>query len=447
MTGRRKYVITIALVLALVAGAYATIFPIKKSTRLGLDLQGGVSVILTAKDTPGSPVNEDSMRQAEMIIRNRVDGIGVGEPEIQRQGDRNILVQLPGIKDPEDAIKLMGKPAMLEFAIVNDKYANITDNEVDPQTGKKISPNLNELKRKGEPVLGPVLLTGKDLKSARQSFAGQVGSTPVVEFELTPDGSKKFAQVTSANINKRLAIILDGDIKTAPNIKSAITNGKGVIEGIGDIEEAKQTALVLQTGTIPVKMEMSEIKNVGPTLGEESLKAGLIAGIVGLILIALYMVIIYRGLGLVTVVALTIFTSLFWGLIALMGRYYQWNLTLPGIAGIIVSIGIAADSSIIFYERIKDEVRSGKTFRTAVDSGFTNAFKTMLDADLVTWLTAGALFLIGVGTVKGFALTLSLGLMVDMFTLFFFTRSVLGVLAHQWPKKSPALLGIKEVSA
>ncbi|MCL5292265.1 MAG: protein translocase subunit SecD [Actinobacteria bacterium] len=447
MTDKRKYIITILLVLAIVGGAIAAIYPIDRSTKLGLDLRGGVSVILTAKDTPGAPVNEDSMRQAEMIIRNRVDGLGVGEPEIQRQGSRNILVQLPGIRNQDEAIKIMGKPAVLQFAVVNEKYAKVPAAGVDPNTGKKINLNLNDLKRQGEPVLGPVLMTGKDLKSAQATYGGQIGSQPIVEMQFTSEGARRFAEITTANVNKRLAMILDGEIKEAPTIQQPITGGSAQITGIGSIEDAKNTALVLQTGSIPVKLEMSEIRNVGPTLGQDSLRAGLIAGLVGLALIAMFMLVTYRGLGAVTVAALVVFAALYWGLIAVMSRYYQWNLTLPGIAGIIVSIGIAADSSIIFYERIKDEIRAGKTFRTAVDSGFWNAFRTMLDADFVTWLTAGVLFLIGIGTVRGFALTLSLGLIVDMFTMFFFTRSVLGVIAHMWPKKSPKLLGLEEVPA
>lgn len=432
MTSKQKYLISVLAVLAIVAAGVAAIYPIDKSTKLGLDLRGGVSVILTAKDSPGAPVNEDAMRQAEMIIRNRVDGLGVGEPEIQRQGDRNILVQLPGIKNPEEAVKIMGKPAVLQFAIVQDKYAKFS------------TANLKELKAKGEPVLGPVLLTGKDLKSAQATYGGQVATQPIVEIQFTPEGAKKFGDITSANVGKRLAIILDGEIKEAPTIQQAITGGRAQITGINSIDEAKNTALVLQTGAIPVKLEMSEIRSVGPTLGQDSLRAGLIAGLVGLALIALFMLVVYRGLGAVTIAALAIFAALYWGLIAAMGRYYQWNLTLPGIAGIIVSIGIAADSSIIFYERIKDEIRSGKTFRAAVDAGFWNAFKTMLDADFVTWLTAGVLFILGIGTVRGFALTLSLGLVIDMFTMFFFTRSVLGLIAHAWPKRSPGFLGLKE---
>jgi preprotein translocase subunit SecD len=431
LTQKKKHVLVLLAVLAIVAVCIYLIYPVQKSTKLGLDLRGGMSVILTAKPTPGAPVNERAMRQAELIIRERIDRLGVTEPQIQRQGGRSILIQLPGIKNPEEALEIIGKPAILQFAIVQPAFERETDER------------LNQLKKEGKPVLGPILMSGKDLRSAQATYGGQLRTEPIVEMKFTPAGADKFTQITSQNVGRRLAIILDGKIMTAPTIKSAITGGSAIIEGIKSIDEAKKIALVLQTGALPVHLEMAEVTRVGPTLGKESLKAGLVAGLIGLGLVATYMLLYYRGLGLITSFHLTVFAFLFWGIIALLGRYYSWNLTLPGIAGIIVSIGITADSSIIIFERIKEEVKQGKTFRTSVDTGFWRAFRTIFDADLVTWLTAGVLFFVGLGPVKGFALTLALGLMVDMFTALFFTRSILGIIAHTWPVKSPKILGIK----
>lgn len=438
MTARQRHVVVLLLVLSLAAGAIYLIYPVSKSTKLGLDLQGGMSVVLTARSTPGAPVTSRAMDQAELIVTQRVDKLGVAEPQIQRQGTENILVQLPGIRNPEDALAIIGKTALLEFNLIQpafEKQPGYTDEQ------------LNKLKQEGKPVLGPTLMTGKDLKNARATYGGDVTRKPIVEMSFTSQGSRNFAKITGANVGKRLAIVLDGEIMTAPSIKQAITGGNAIIEGIGTIDEAKKIALVLQTGALPVRLDASEVRTVGPTLGQDSLRAGLRAGIIGLIVVALFMAVYYRGLGIVTTLALSVFAVLFWGLIAALGRFYSWNLTLPGIAGIIVSIGIAADSSIIIFERIKEEVRSGKTFRTSIDSGFWHAFRTILDADVVTWVTASVIFFVGVGPVRGFALTLALGLMVDMFTALFFTRSVLGIIAHYWPLTSPRLLGIKGAPA
>jgi len=428
LTDKQKHLISLGVLLVLVVAAIFVAFPVSKSFKLGLDLKGGLSIIYTAKDTPKAPVTEDSMKQAEYVLRQRADKLGVAEPEIQREGARSIMVQLPGIKDPEKAKEIMGKPAVLQFAIVNDQYNAMTDEE------------LNTLKQQGKPVLGPVLLTGDKITNANATFGGQIGSQPIVNLSFNAEGANTFAQVTAQNVGKRLAIVLDGDIITAPNIDEAIPDGNAVINGVGSIDAAKEIALVLNTGSIPVALDISEAQSVGPTLGADALKAGLIAGIIGFILVALYMLVYYRGLGLVTWIGLSIYATLTLGIIATIGKYYGWTLTLPGIAGLIISLGVAADSKIIIFERLKDEMRSKKTFRTAVDAGFWNGFRTSLDADIVTMVAAFVLFLVGIGPVKGFALTLIIGLVLDIITMLIFTRPVLGLLAHVWPIKTPAML-------
>jgi protein-export membrane protein SecD len=254
------------------------------------------------------------------------------------------------------------------------------------------------------------------------------------------EGGTEFAQITGQHVNKRLAIVLDGKIITAPNINGPIPDGKAVIEGIKSIDEAKEIALVLNTGSVPVNLDIQNSESVGPTLGAEALHAGVIAGIIGFALVALYMLLYYQGLGLVTWVGLAAYATMVGGVIAAIGRTSGWTLTLPGIAGLIISIGIAADSKIIIFERVKEEMRTGKTFRTAVDSGFWHGFRTSLDADLVTMLVALVLFLVGVSQVRGFALTLMIGLALDVVTMLLFTRASLGLLAQVWPIKSPGLL-------
>lgn len=420
MTNKQKHLLSLGFVLVLVAVAIYLIYPVQRTTKLGLDLKGGMSVILTAQPSKGTPVTEQTMDQAELVIRNRVDRLGVAEPEIQRQGASSILVQLPGIKDPDRALEIIGKTALLEFKV------------------------LEEGSEGGKAKLGPQLMTGDALSNANATF-GEMNK-PIVELSFNRAGAKKFADITTKHVKQRLAIILDKKIISAPTIQEPITGGQAVITGIETLDEAKEIALVLQTGRLPVELDISEQRTVGPTLGQDSLVAGLRAGIIGLVLVVIFMLFYYRGLGLITSVALAVFASVFWGVIAVLGRFHLWNLTLPGMAGIILSIGVAADSNIILFERVKEEVALGKTFRTAADSGFLHAFKTILDADLVTFVTAAILFWIGVGPVRGFALTLMLGIAIDMFTFIFFTRSAITLVAQVWPKGAPRLLGIKEVT-
>lgn len=428
MTDKAKHVLTLGIILVLVVGSVFMIYPLNKSVKLGLDLKGGLSIIYTAKDTPGSKVTDEKMKQAEYVLRERVDALGVAEPDIQREGARNIMVQLPGIKDPDKAKEILGKPAVLQFAIVKDTYNGYQDTQ------------LNTLQKEGKHVLGPVLLTGDKITSAKATYGGQLGQTPQVSMSFNNEGAMRFAQITAQNVNKRLAIVLDNKIITAPKIDESIPDGKAEIRGIKSIDEAKEIALVLNTGSIPVKLDMSQIITVGPKLGSDALVAGLVAMAIGFILVALYMLFYYQGLGLVTWVGLSVYATLVMGVVATIGRTYGWTLTLPGIAGLIISIGIAADSKIIIFERVKEEMRNKKTFRTAVDAGFWHGFKTSLDADLVTLAAALALFLVGVGEVRGFALTLLIGLVLDIVTMLFFTRPVLGLMAQVWPVKSPALL-------
>jgi len=412
-----KNIFSILFVVILIGASVYFIYPPAKSTRLGLDLKGGLSVLLTAKGTKEAPVTEDSMEQAMIIIRERVDKIGVAEPQIQRQGTNNILVQLPGIKDPQKALSIIGKTALLEFKPV----ISATEDKIE---------------------LGETLMTGKALSDASVSFDQM--NKPKVDMKFTTEGAKQFEDITGKMIGQKLAIVLDGKVMSAPTVQTKISGGSAEITGSFTVEEAKNLALVLQTGALPINLEISENRTVGPTLGRDSLKAGLIAGTVGLILVALYMVFYYRGLGLITTMALIVFGTLFWGLIAIFGKAYLWTLTLPGIAGIILSIGMAADSSIVIFERFKEEVRAGKTMRMSADTGFKYAIKTMLDADFVTLAAVVFLYFLAVGPVRGFALTLIMGICVDLFTAFFFTRPMLAYIAQFKFFNKPLFLGVKE---
>jgi len=442
LSQKQKYLTSIILIFLL---AGASIYGlVKRNIDLGLDIRGGLNVILTAKGTKKNPVNKRTMEQALFIMRNRVDKLGVSEPTIEQHGSRNIIVQLPGVKDAKKAINIIGQTALLEFAIVQDKYQ-----------GQDVE-KLNKALEKKEKVLGETLMTGDALTSASAGFDQEVKAqnSYIVSLNFTNKGADDFASVTAKkNKNKGLAIVLDGKIITAPNINEPITGGKAQIEGIDTLEEAKEVALVLQTGQLPFKLEIAQQQQVGPTLGKDSLNAALIAMIIGFILVALYMLIYYRLFGLIAWASLAAFASLLFGSLLLLDIIMESvgavgiSLSLPSIAGIILMIGIAADSSIIVYERIKEEVREGRSLRSAIDVGFSRGFKTFLDADLVTFLTAAILFNFGIGPIKGFAMILMVGIFIDIVVSLMFKRSVLKLIAINNWIKNPALIGIRGVNS
>ncbi|GFP31424.1 protein translocase subunit SecD, partial [Candidatus Hakubella thermalkaliphila] len=320
------------------------------STRLGLDLRGGTRVILTAADETGEGVSEEKMEKAMLIIQDRVDQLGVSEPEINRViGTGSIVVALPDVADPQKAIDIIGKTAQLEFRI------------------------LEEFDEEDKPVFGSVLMRGDMLRDASAGYDpdGKI----IVSMTFTPEGADRFYEITSQNVGRRLAIVLDGEMKSAPVIKTAI-RGEAVIENIDSLEEAKNIALVLKTGALPVNLEVEEVRVISATLGLDSLQQGIRAGIIGIILVILFMLVYYAGLGGVVFAALVIYGVLFWGV--LVGL--RAALTLPGIAGMILTIGMAVDANIIIYERIKEEIRKGKTIRTSIAEGFKYGLRAILDA-------------------------------------------------------------------
>jgi len=371
-------------------------FPLNEKINLGLDLQGGSHVILECVDTPNAPVDNDAVNRVLEIIRNRIDQLGVSEPVIQRQGATRILVQLPGVADPEAAVDLIGKTALLEFK--NEK--------------------------------GETQLTGAHLINAKSSF--DQFSRSIVSIEFDKIGAKEFGEATKNNVGKVLAITLDGKEISAPVVQEPILDGKAQITGKFTVESANHLAILLRAGALPVKVEILENRSVGPTLGRDSISKGTKAGIVGLILILIFMLIYYKGFGLVADFALVVCMILIVG--ALAGL--KATLTLPGIAGIILTIGMAVDANILIFERIKEELRLEKTFRASIDAGFNKAFNTIFDANVTTLIAALALFYFGSGFIKGFAVTLSIGILASMFTAIVVTKIVLEVVAVKFNSKA-----------
>jgi preprotein translocase subunit SecD len=433
-TGR--WVFSAVFMVALAGASVAALATGALQPLLGLDLVGGVSVVLTA---PSGTTPEVMDRSLE-TIRERVDRVGVAEPDIAIQGDVNIQVQIAEIggRSQERLLELIGTTARLEFREVLETIApgapNYEETEItpgDPQNEEVVFTS-SDTPPGEEPVLfrlGKVLMTGDALSDARAGLttpdqAAQGGGSAGwrIDFELTGEGADTFADVTTELQGKQMAIVLDRRVESAPTVQQAITGGTGEITGTFTEGEARDLAVVLQSGALPVELEQSQVETVSPTLGRESLNQGLLAGIVGLIALALYLAFYYRLLGVVTWLGMAIWASLALGMVALLGQTAGYSLTLAGIAGIVISLGVTADSYIVFYERVKDEVRKGKTVRVAVGPAFDSAWRTIIAADIVTILAAVVLYLLAIGSVRGFALTLGLSTLLDMLVVYFYKR-------------------------
>ena len=390
------------IALAIIGGFCVYISPLTNSIKQGLDLQGGTHVVLQAVDTPELKVDDDAVNRSVKIIERRVNELGLTEPVIQRQGKDRIIVELPGVRDPEKAIAMLGRTAMLQF---KDQDGN-------------------------------VVLTGKDLKDAKAQISN--GNQAVVGLEFNDEGGKKFADLTARNIGKQIAIVLDGDVLTAPVVQEAITGGRAQISGSRTMEEAERLAILLRSGSLPVKIEVMENRTVGPTLGQDSKEKSIKAFSIGIIGVFVFMLIFYRLSGLVADVALLLYVML----LLLAMRYLNATLTLPGIAGIILSIGMAVDANVLIFERFKEELRRGKTLRSAMDAGFGRALVTIFDSNITTLMAAAVLFYLGTGPVKGFAVTLALGVVLSMFTAVTVTKFMLRFLIYSNLTSNPAFFGV-----
>jgi len=417
---------------------------VKKILNLGLDLQGGTHLLLELQtnklaDDQVQTVNEAIDRAME-VIRNRIDQYGLSEPLIVRQGDRWIVVQLPGVKDRQQARELIGKTALLEFRLVDSagvpenvltkaRELNLGAQQLRPGNMPKeiadLLPAGTELLSGKESsyylVKSTAEMTGAGLKNARVEIGNDYsGVAPQVALEFNDEGAKDFGRVTGDNVGRNLAIVLDGVVQSAPVIRTRIPDGRAVIEGQFSPEDAKLLKSVLQAGSLPAPLEIIEERTVGPTLGDDSIRAGLTAGAIGLGLIFVFMLVYYKWSGMLANVALSL-NLLF--LMALMA-VFQATLTMPGIAGIILTIGMAVDANVLILERIREEVRLGKTPRLAVDQGYDKAFSAIIDGNLTTMIAAIFLFQFGTGPVKGFGISLILGLLVSMFTAIVVTHTV-----------------------
>ena len=376
-------------------------------------------------------LKDNAISQSIEVVRRRVDEYGTKEPTIQRQGLDRILLELPGITDPERLKKLLGKTAKLTFQIVDGDLSPLDIKSGKKKAGTEIYESEDEFDSSGEPLLYAVkkrnTITGDLLINA---FPTIEKGAAVVSFEFNNKGGRKFGNITSQNVGSRLAIILDKKIISAPNIREAITGGSGIITGNFTFQEATDLSVLLRAGALPAPLEIIEERTVGPSLGADSIKSGKFASILGFCLIIIFMYLVYGTFGIFANIAL-IFNLLI--LLAILTSI-KATLTLPGIAGIVLTIGMAVDANVLIFERIKEEMKHGLSPIATIDTGYKEAFKTIVDANITTLIAAIMLFGLGTGPVKGFAVTLSIGILTSMFTAIMFTR----ILIIIWLKnKSP----------
>ena len=469
----------------------------KNSLNLGLDLQGGIHLVLEVK-TEGMEQQEaqDAVAQAQEVIRNRVDQFGVAEPTIQRQGDNRIIIELPGVQDVQRAKDLVGQTALLEFQLLEPaedrtRLIQRIDQVLAPQeegeeeeedlllsSTAESAPLSSMLNLAGEDltVSGRDLQRVKNLLNAPEAQelipadvefifsskpAGAEGNEfyflylvrkkpemtghmiqdafvsigqvveymgqPIVNFSTTDEGVRLFSRITGSHIGERMAIVLDESVYSAPVIQSKISEGRGIITGSGTQEEAKDLAIVLRAGALPAEVEIIEDRTVGPSLGRDSIEQGKTAAIYSMVLIAIFMVLYYRAVGLIADFALLL-NMLF--IMAVLAGFHA-TLTLPGIAGIILTIGMAVDANVLIFERIREELRSGKTIRAAIDSGYGHALSAIIDANVTTFLVGIVLYQFGTGPIRGFALTLCIGIISSLFTAFFVTRTIFDLITRK----------------
>ena len=380
------------------------------------------------KPIAASSIERDTIDHAVETIRNRVDALGVTEPLIAPESGNRIVIQLPGVDDPARVKDIIKTTAQLQFRIVEGSPGSDVKSTLD-----SVAPNLkNEvdvLPGNREDELGRVAgveyfavqkripVTGTDLKNARVQ-KGQVGQ-PNVGFSLTPDGAKKFGDLTGANVGRRLAIVLDNKVVSAPVVKNRIDD-QGVIEGNFTTQQAADLALVLRSGSLPASLTTMEERTVGPSLGRDSIHQGVLASLIGFVALVLAILLFYKGAGVNAVLALLLNLVIILGMMAI----FKATLTLPGIAGIILTLGMAVDSNVLVFERIREELRDGKTVRAAIENGFSRAFGTIIDTHMTTIISALFLFQFGTGPIKGFAVTLLIGLFASVFTAFFVSRVI-----------------------
>lgn len=453
----RRNVWLIVATILLVIGSVFMFTPPQEKINQGLDIQGGLSVVLTAKGTDGAAVSAEDMEKSRAIIESRVNALGASEATVALQGSDQILVQIPGLSDTEEALATIGKTGQLEFA----RLDSFTDETVRTkiETGQYMSqetvtdaagnqfpvgeatPTLQVESGTYEPIV-----TGDDIERVAVGQASETGLDYAVNITLNSEGAEAFAQATKelAPTNGQIVIILDGVVQSAPAVQGEIPNGDVSITGNYTVDEAKSLQTVLESGSLPVSFEYAQSQTVGPTLGQDALASGVLVAGIGLALVMLYLLFFYHGLGLVTAAAMVVFATLYLGILALLSHFGLFSLSLAGIAGIVLTIGMAADSSILTLERFREEIRMGRSVRAASITGVKHGIMTSIDADLVTLVSALTLFFLATASVKGFGLTLALGIFCDIVMMLVFKAPLIRLLAPRLIAKHPGFWGVRD---
>ncbi len=455
---RRNVWLLIATTL-LVVGSIFMFAPPQEKINQGLDIQGGLSVVLTAKGENGQAVSTEDMEKSRAIIESRVNALGASEAVVQVQGTDQILVQIPGLTNTEDALDTIGKTGKLEFArldsftdqdvktkIENGQYGNeatITD-----ELGNQLPAGKTEHLKVEDGTYTP-LVSGANITNVSIGKEKEASADYAVNVKLDGEGTTAFAEATKelAPTKGKIVIILDNEVQSAPAVQSEIPNGDVSITGGYSLDEAKSLQTVLESGSLPVSFEYAQSQVVGPTLGQDALASGVLVALIGLAVVMLYLLFFYRGLGLITAAAMGIFAVLYLGILATLSAFGLFSLSLAGIAGIVLTIGMAADSSILTMERFREEIRMGRSVRAASITGVRHAIVTSVDADLVTLVSALSLFFLATASVKGFGLTLALGIVCDIVMMLLFKAPLIRLLAPKVIARHPRFWGVADAEA
>ena len=440
----------------LVLGSIFMFTPPQEKINQGLDIQGGLSVVLSAKSTDGGTVSTDDMEKSRAIIEQRVNALGASEAVVQLQGTDQILVQIPGLSDTETALATNGKTGKLEFArldsftdddvktkIENGQYG--TNGTITDDFGNTLPSGKTEHLKVEEGTYTP-LITGSNITKVDIGRASETGTDYSVNVTLDSEGTQAFAQATKdlASSKGKIVIILDGEVQSAPAVQSEITGGQVSITGGYDKDAASSMETVLESGSLPVSFEYAQSQVVGPTLGQDALTSGVLVAAIGLALVMLYLLVFYQGLGVLTAAAMAVFAVLYLGILALLSHFGLFSLSMAGIAGVVLTIGMAADSSILTLERFREEIRMGRSVRAASITGVRHGILTSIDADLVTMVSALTLFFLASASVKGFGLTLALGIVCDIVMMLLFKAPIIRVLAPKCIARHPGFWGVKD---
>jgi len=431
---KRVPVTLLVLLVVLLAVSVYMFWPPQTKIKQGLDVQGGLQVVMTATASDGGKPSSSDMDTAVTIIENRVNALGVSEATVQQQGDDQILIQIPGLSNPDAALETLGTVGYLEFVSVPDITDDTVKTEIQSgQTGMTLTAGSYT-----------AVITGAVINHVNVNRASETSSDYAVDITLNDSGKQAFAQATTELVtgHQQIAIVLDGVVQSAPAVQSIISDGNVQITGSYTLEEAQSLQTILESGSLPVTLTYAQSQIVGPTLGQDQLMAGTLAAIIGLILVACYLLFFYRGLGTLTAGAILVFAMLYLGLLGALSAMGFFSLSMAGIAGIVLSIGSAADSSILILERFHEEIRMGRSIKASSVSGVRHGILTSIDADMVTLISALSLFFIATGAVKGFGLTLALGIACDIATMLLFKAPVIRLLAPKVITHHPDFWGV-----